>query len=200
VLTVGRLAPRKGHLFLLDSLCRVRSPMHWVIVGDGQLRYELEAAVRRSPLAGRCTVTGRVMDAELPNYYAACTVFAAAPEQRRTSTGVDSEGYGVVFREAAAAGRPVLTTAAGGVAEAVIDGRTGMVLDGRDAGRYAEAVDRLLADPELRCRLGENGRRQVRSSGGWRSTAAALLEIYGRLLGDGRLTPAGPVGVAARAE
>jgi phosphatidylinositol alpha-1,6-mannosyltransferase len=194
VLTVARLAPRKGHLFLLDSLCRVRSPMHWIAVGDGQLRYQLEAAVRRSPLVERCTITGRVTDAVLPGYYAACTVFAAAPEQRHTGDGVDSEGYGVVFSEAAAAGRPVVTTAAGGVAEAVVDGRTGIVLDGRDAGRFAAAVERLLLDRELGRQLGSNGRQHVLAGRSWRSAAQELLEIYARLVARRSTSAAVPIG------
>ncbi len=182
VLTVGRLAPRKGHLFLLESLSRVRSPLHWIAVGDGQLRYRFEAAVRRSPLAGRCTVTGRVSDAALPGYYAACSVFAAAPEQRRTGGEVDSEGYGVVFAEAAAAGRPVVTTPAGGVAEAVADGSTAILVRDRDVDRFAAAVDRLLADRELAGRLGGNGRRLVLAGRTWRSVADSLLDVYAGLL------------------
>jgi phosphatidylinositol alpha-1,6-mannosyltransferase len=182
VLTVGRLAPRKGHLFLLDALSRVGRPMHWLVAGDGRLRWELEAAVRSSPIADSCTIAGAVPDAELPAYYAASTLFAAAPEQRRTASGIDSEGFGLVYLEASAAARPIVTTATGGVAEAVIDGHTGILVHGRDADRFAAAVDRLIVDAGLARQLGDNGRRRALAGSNWRQAAEWLLGLYARLL------------------
>lgn len=184
VLTVGRLAPRKGHRFLLDSLSRLSRPMHWLVVGDGRLRWELESAVRCSAIAEQCTITGTVADADLPGYYAAGTVFAAAPEQRRTVLGLDSEGFGLVYLEASAAGLPIVTTAAGGVVEAVADGETGILVSGRDADRFAAAVDVLLTDVDLGRRLGSNGRRHVLAGLTWRQAASWWLDVYRRLLGQ----------------
>jgi glycosyltransferase involved in cell wall biosynthesis len=132
--------------------------MHWLVAGDGRLR------------------------SELPAYYAASTLFAAAPEQRRTVSGIESDGFGLVYLEASAAARPIVTTATGGVAEAVMDGHTGMLVHSRDADHFAAAVERLLIDAGLARRLGDNGRRRVLAGSNLRQAAEWVLGLYARLL------------------
>src|SRR5438128_1352855 len=91
--------------------------------------------------------------AELPGYFDRAAV-VVCPSRR--------EGYGVVARQAMAHGRPVVATAVGGLAEAVVDGETGLLVPAGDMAALRAALGRLLGDAELRARLGSAGREQVR--------------------------------------
>ena len=101
-------------------------------------------------------LTGAVPSAELPAHYAAGDVFAMPCRTRRA--GMDVEGLGIVYLEASATGLPVLAGASGGAPDAVRDGETGYVVDGRDEHAVADRLITLLSDADLRARLGAAGR------------------------------------------
>lgn len=178
VLTVSRVAARKGHLHLMRALELAPPEWHWLVVGDGPERRAVQAAVASSPVARRCSFTGPVADAWLPAIYACCDLFAATPECRVGPAGTDSEGFGIVFHEAGASARPVLATATAGVTEAVIDGVTGVLVAPGDPPATAAALERFLDDPDLRQRLGAAGRRHVNDTGGWPSVGRATEAAY----------------------
>ena len=129
VLYAGRLSEEKG----VRELAAASSGLPLVVVGDGPLRGLLPQA------------TGFVPHAELGRYIEAASI-VVVPSRR--------EGYGVVAREAMAYGRPVVATAVGGLPDAVEDGRTGLLVPPRDPDALRAALERLLADPDLRCALG----------------------------------------------
>jgi phosphatidylinositol alpha-1,6-mannosyltransferase len=121
-----------------------------------------EARLRR--LAAELEVTavflGRVPDDDLPSLYACADVFAMLCRNRWG--GLEQEGFGIVFLEAAACGVPQVAGASGGAAEAVLDGETGRVIDPpEDVEAVAEAIGSLLADPERRARWGAAARQRV---------------------------------------
>jgi phosphatidyl-myo-inositol dimannoside synthase len=178
VLTISRVVARKGHLHLLRALERTPVECHWVVVGRGPYLSPLRAAARASRMAERCTFLGVVGDESLPAIYAACDVFAVTPESRDDGDGVDSEGFGMVFHEAGACGKPVLGTATAGVAEAVIDGVTGLLVPPADPDAAAAALTCLLADPALRRRLGTAAREHVVRLGGWSRVARSIAAVY----------------------
>jgi phosphatidyl-myo-inositol dimannoside synthase len=175
LLTVGRLAARKGQSTVMAALARLDRPVAWICVGSGPRRRRL---VLRRWLRGprrRVRFVRHVSGPELAVLYNACDLFVLVPEQRRSRAGLDSEGFGLVYHEAGACGRPVIGADAAGCREAVIDGVTGLLVPPGDPAALALAMARLLADPDLAARMGRAGLAHVRAAGGWERTAALLL-------------------------
>jgi phosphatidylinositol alpha-1,6-mannosyltransferase len=156
VLGLSRLVPRKGFDVLIDAV-RGLDGVHLVLAGAGRDRARL--ARRAASLGGRAHLLGRVDDAVLPALYGAADVFAMPCRDRWG--GLEAEGYGIVFLEAAACGVPAVAGRSGGSAEAVLDGETGFVVPPRDVGAVRDALARVLADGELRARLGAAARRRM---------------------------------------
>ncbi|MBM4431615.1 MAG: glycosyltransferase family 4 protein, partial [Chloroflexi bacterium] len=105
---------------------------------------------------------GRVPDDELVSVYQGCDVFVMPSRAGRGPDGSwAGEGFGIVYIEASACGKPVVGSNQGGAAEAVVDGTTGFAVDPTSIDAIAEAVCELLKDPALRQTIGEDGRRYV---------------------------------------
>ena len=161
VVAISRLVPRKGFDVLIaaaDRLASTGRPLAVAIAGSGRD----EARLRRLAAAGSVPVhfLGRVPDADLPALYGCADVFAMCCRDRWS--GLEQEGFGIVFVEAAAAGVAQLAGDCGGAAEAVTDGQTGIVVrHPQDPEAVAIALARLLDDPALRCRLGAAARRRA---------------------------------------
>lgn len=180
VVCVSRLVPRKGQDVLIRAMPEIRRRVPdaaLLIVGDGPYRARLEAMAAQAP-PGSVVFSGRVSEAELPRYYRAGDVFAMVCRDRLA--GLEVEGWGNVFIEAAACGRPVVVGDSGGAREAVEDGRTGLLVNGRDSGAVAEAVGSLLADPARAEAMGAAGRARVEGFYTWSRAAA---EVGGWLRG-----------------
>jgi phosphatidylinositol alpha-1,6-mannosyltransferase len=158
---ISRLVPRKGFDVLIDAaaaLAPERPDLHVAIVGAGRDRRRLEgrAARRSAPVQ----FLGRIPFADLPDAYACGDVFAMLCRNRWG--GLEQEGFGIVFLEAAAGGMPVVAGASGGVRDAVADGETGVVVDRPDdVASVATALARLLEDPEARRRMGVAARERA---------------------------------------
>jgi len=152
-LFVGRLSEEKGVLELTEAA----RGLPLVVVGDGPLRDRVPGAL------------GFVAPTQLPGYFDRAAV-VVCPSRR--------EGYGVVARQAMAHARPVVATAVGGLAEAVVDGETGLLVPPGDTVALRQALERLLGDPELRARLGGAGRGRVRALYSREAAATATLAAY----------------------
>jgi glycosyltransferase involved in cell wall biosynthesis len=157
VLFVGRLSPEKGILELVQAA----DGMSLVVAGDGPLREQVPGAL------------GFVPHHELPPLYERAAV-VAVPSHR--------EGFGVACAEAMASARPVVASAVGGLLDLVADGETGLLVPPRDVPALRGALERLLADGELRRRLGEAGRERVRERFSWPAVTEATIEAYERVL------------------
>jgi phosphatidyl-myo-inositol dimannoside synthase len=183
VASVSRLVPRKGMDVLIGAgsgLSQSFRDLSIVIGGEGRD----EGRLRRQVASTGAPVTflGRVPDETLPDLYGAADVFVMACRDRWG--GLEQEGFGMVFLEAAACGVPQVAGRSGGAEEAVVDGETGIVVDDpADAGEVAVALRRLLSGPDLRRRMGEAARRRAVESydyeGLSRRLAAALREVEG---------------------
>ena len=180
ILTVGRLVERKGHDVLIrampDVLGRVPNAAY-VIVGDGPERSRLEHLAAELGLTDCVHVTGRLPRGEVIGMLARCRIFAMVNRQVANSV----EGFGIVFLEAGALGKPVVGGRSGGVPDAVEDGVTGLLVDPMDVRAVSEAVSTLLLDPGLARRMGEAGYERVRERFTWDSVAARVLEGMGDL-------------------
>ncbi|MCU0886664.1 MAG: glycosyltransferase family 4 protein [Rubritepida sp.] len=173
ILAAARLVPRKGVDRLIEALPAVLAQeprAALLVVGDGPQRPALEAAAAGLPVH----FAGAVPAAEMPALYALAEVFALP---NRAEPG-ESDGLPLVFLEAQASGLPVLGGRAGGTAEAVRDGETGLLVAGEDAAEVARGVLRLLQDGALAQRLAAAGRAAAQQRG-WAARASAFLELCG---------------------
>ncbi|SDO67187.1 glycosyltransferase family 4 protein [Geodermatophilus sp. DSM 45219] len=181
VVCVSRLVPRKGQDVLVEAWPRVlaRHPgARLLLVGGGPLEDRLRRAVAARGLARSVVLTGPVPPEELPEHYAAGDVFAMPCRTRRG--GLDVEGLGMVYLEAAACGRPVVAGTSGGAPETVREGVTGhVVADPRSPRAVAAVVTGLLDDPERARRMGAAGRAWVERRWSWTSIAATYADILG---------------------
>ena len=178
VVCVSRLVARKGQDVLVAGWPRVlaRHPdARLLLVGGGPAEASLRRAVSRLGLERSVVLTGPVAPEELPAYYAAGDVFAMPCRTRRA--GLDVEGLGMVFLEAAACGRPVVAGTSGGAPEAVQEGITGHVVDPRSPDAVAAAVTGLLDDPVRARALGAAGRAWVEQRWSWTTIAATFADL-----------------------
>ena len=164
VVSVSRLVPRKGMDVLIDasvSLAYRFPDITVAIAGRGRDAERLAGRIAESGAPTR--LLGEVSDEDLPRLVGAADVFAMLCRNRWL--GLEQEGFGIVFLEAAAAAVPQVAGASGGAAEAVVDGVTGvLVRRPTEAGDVARAIGDLLADPGLRARMGRAGRLRAEAS------------------------------------
>lgn len=178
IVCVSRLMKRKGQDTLIEAMPAIRAAVPGallVIVGRGSHGPALEAQVRSSGLGDAVLFTGEVPLADLPAWYAVGDVFAMPCRTR--NLGWDVEGLGIVYLEASATGLPVVAGASGGAPDAVQEGRTGFVLDGRDVPALESTLIRLLVDSELRLRMGTAGRAWVEREWTWDATARRARDL-----------------------
>ena len=175
VLGASRLVPRKGFDVVIDAVAGLEASVQLVIAGTGRDRSRLEARVRRRGLGGRVRFLGRVPDADLPALYASADVFAMACRDRWL--GLEAEGFGIVFLEAAASGVAAIAGRSGGSHEAVVDGGTGLVVDPRSVTDVRRALLRLLGDAATRARFGAAARERAVTDFSYEALAARLAPV-----------------------
>ena len=160
VLGLSRLVPRKGFDVLIDAVALLDVDVHLAIGGSGRDRERLERRARHRRVEQRVQFLGRVPDADLPALYGASDVFAMLCRADRWG-GLEAEGFGVVFLEAAGGAVPSVAGRGGGSHEAVVDGETGFVVEPRDVASVRDALVRLVVDDELRRTMGDAARRRA---------------------------------------
>ncbi len=146
LLTVARLSAEERYkgcdtvVRALPSVIAQAGPIRYVIVGDGDDRPRLEALAERTGVSAPITFCGPVTREELAAHYQACDIFVMPSVAERRRDGWAGEGFGIVYIEAAAFGRPVIAGSGGGAPEAVQDGVTGLLVDGANVTSVAGAV------------------------------------------------------------
>lgn len=174
LLTVGRLVGRKGIdtvLHALPDLARAVPGVTYLVAGDGPDRPRLEALARRLGVDESVRFVGSVNGAEdLRDHYNACDVFVMPAREAPP----DVEGFGIVFLEAGACGKPVVGARAGGVPDAIRHGETGLLVAPDDAPALAASLSHLLHDEAEADRLGRRGRQRVVEEATWDHVAERL--------------------------
>jgi phosphatidylinositol alpha-1,6-mannosyltransferase len=197
LLSVGRLIPRKNHTCLLralpEVLKRTTQQLTCQIAGEGP---EAENLLRlRNELKLEATVEflGPVSGETLLHHYAQSDCFVL-PNIDNPQTG-DTEGFGIVFAEASAHGLPVIGGNAGGTAESILEGQTGLRVNGKDPAEVAAALIRILTNPDLARSLGRAGRVHAEKNFRWKIRARefqkqldTILEAYRRKAGKEKRT------------
>jgi glycosyltransferase involved in cell wall biosynthesis len=184
ILTVAHMYPRKNLGVLLRAYARLRDagvPFQGWVVGDGPCRRAWERLRDALGLGDRVRFLGTIPRRNLVERYRRAAVFCLPSRQ---------EGFGIVFLEAMACGKPVVAARAAATPETVLDGETGLLVDPDDAEGLARALAGLLADPDRRRAMGEAGRRRVEEFRADR-VAALFLARVGLAL-DGRAAPHRP--------
>jgi phosphatidyl-myo-inositol dimannoside synthase len=178
ILTVGNLVERKGHDMVIEALPQVirRIPdATYLVVGDGPYRDALARLAQTVGVREHVVFAGRCAAADLPAIYALSDVFVMPSRVRPADC--DVEGFGLVFLEANACGKPVIGGRTGGIPEAIVDGETGFLVDPESPADIAERLLTILNDRDLATEMGQRGRKRVTAHFSWADAAAQVHEL-----------------------
>lgn len=167
LVTVSRLVEKKGHLTVLEALPAVRQAVPavcYVIVGEGEHRPALEAAVARLGLQDCVLFAGRAPAADLRAYYTLADLMVMPSYD---IPGQPTEGFGLAYLEANSCGTPALGTRCGGIPDAIDHGVSGLLVPPQDPGALAQALIRLLTDRDLARWMGAQGQQRARDWFRW---------------------------------
>jgi glycosyltransferase involved in cell wall biosynthesis len=179
LLSVARLIPRKGIDTVICAMRGLPPDVEYRVVGSGPDGARLRQLATSVGIEDRVHFLGRLSEEDLAEEYRNCSLFVLPA--RRTNDG-DLEGYGLVYFEAAAWGRPVVAGRSGGEVDAVIDGETGVLVDGDSVDAVQAAIGSLLNDPGRLSKLGARGRARVETSHNWSQAAATVDAILDSLI------------------
>jgi glycosyltransferase involved in cell wall biosynthesis len=191
-LSIGEIKERKGHHLSVAAFCRVaprHADLHHYVVGrPGGDGYEagLRETARAAGLEARVHFLGNVDEGEKVDLLRRARAFLHTPV---TSADGGFEGFGIVYLEAAACGLAAVGTRGSGAEDAVVDGKTGLLVEPA-VEAVAGALERLLSDPELSRRLGEAARERAGRST-WAANARAVLSLYDEVVARQETPPAG---------
>ncbi|HUW87631.1 MAG TPA: glycosyltransferase family 4 protein [Candidatus Paceibacterota bacterium] len=178
VISVGRLVKRKGQDRLIEALPSIRKAIpnaHLLFVGEGSYGRHLRKLVHREGISDAVTFVGRVPFTDLPKYFRVGDVFAM-PSRSRFG-GLEVEGLGIVYLEASSCGLPVIAGRSGGAPDAVVEGETGLIVDGKNVEEIARVISSLLSDEAKAKEMGKYGREWVLAQWSWKSWSNRFAEI-----------------------
>jgi len=180
ILAPSRLVPRKGHDVLLRAMPFLIDAIDasLVIVGEGPYERRLRRLASALP-PERVAFAGAVPDDLLPGYYAASDVVAIPCRSRYL--GLEVEGFGIVYLEAAATGKPALAGRSGGTDEAVIDGVTGLLVDGSSVDEVIDSTVRLVCNAAMSASMGLAGRGRAERQFAWPRLSSRFAGILRRV-------------------
>ncbi len=179
LVTVARLVKRKGLDEVIRALPRVAAhvpDVAFLVGGRGPEEANLRTLAGDLGVADRVIFAGFITDDELGPFYRLGDVFVL-PSREDEARG-EVEGFGISFLEAAAAGLPAVGGRSGGVAEAVVHGETGLLVNPGDTEGLADALLKLLGDRDLRTQMGQRGRERVEASFTWNKISARYLDFF----------------------
>ena len=169
IVSVGRLVHRKGQDRLIQALPLIQASQpdtHLLLIGEGPYRAKLEEFVRVNKVESSVTFIGRVQYAQLPTYIGVGDIFAMPSRSR--FFGLEVEGLGIVYLEASSCGLPVIAGNSGGAPDAVLEGETGLVVDGTNVGQIVRAAISLLGDRQSAKNMGDCGREWILQFWSWK--------------------------------
>ncbi len=178
IISVGRLVAFKGFDYLIDAcaeLARQGLEFSCEIIGDGPLRGDLEARIRKLDLSGRVHLVGSLSQGSVLEKLRSADIFALAS---MTDAQGASDVFPTVIIEAMAAARPVVSTRLAGIPESVVHGETGLLVLPEDTMALAEALSRLIQDAKLRLHYGRAGRERIEQHFRIDHTVAPLIELF----------------------
>ncbi len=181
IVSVGRLVHRKGQDKLIEAMPDILKSFPdavLLLVGEGPIKSMLDKSIRHHGLEHNVIFTGRVQFADLPKYIQLGEVFAMPSRDR--FFGLEVEGLGIVYLEASACGVPVIVGKSGGAPDAVLENKTGLIVDGTNPAEIADAVCKLLKDQELAKQMGRSGREWVLENWQWKIWSDKFNKLINR--------------------
>jgi phosphatidylinositol alpha-1,6-mannosyltransferase len=178
MISVGRLVHRKGQDTLIEALSQILLSVpdaHLIFVGEGPYKEYLVKRANDLEVSHAITFIGRIQYADLPRYICVGDIFAM-PSRSRLA-GLEVEGLGIVYLEASACGLAVIGGTSGGAPDAVIEGETGLAVDGTSSKAVAEAAITLLSDPERARQMGARGRQWIIDEWRWEIWSKKFEEL-----------------------
>ncbi|MBN1756310.1 glycosyltransferase family 4 protein [bacterium] len=178
VLFVGRLVKRKGPDYLIEAINLLKKEYPQIklsVVGDGPERAYLEKMVKDLNLRSNVKFWGNLSPSELEYHYKSAHIFACPSTINEIG---NTETLGVVIIEALTYKKPVVASRVGGIVDIIKDNQTGLLVEQKDSAQLAAAIKRLLDDPELASKLGENGYQHVQHNFSWNRIINDLISIY----------------------
>lgn len=183
ILTVGRLTWRKGQDTVIKALPTIAQAVPnvvYLVAGRGPYESGLKDMARTLNVENQVRFLGEVDPEALPSLYHCCDLFIMP--NRVSSRTQDLEGFGIVFLEANACGKPVIGGNSGGVPDAIENGKSGLLVDGTSVEQVSAAVIRMLREPELADEMGRYGRQRVCERFTWDHAASSLVESITTLM------------------
>lgn len=168
IVSVGRLVHRKGQdqlVLAMPTILQEVPEAHLLIVGEGPYRAHLDSLIKRYELHNHVTFIGRVAHKELPQYMCVGDIFAMPSRSR--FFGLEVEGLGIVYLEASACGLAVIAGSSGGAPDAVLQGVTGLVVNGTQNKEIVDSVVTLLKNPQRAQAMGSAGRQWIIDQWRW---------------------------------
>ncbi|OGC83400.1 MAG: hypothetical protein A2W07_03245 [candidate division Zixibacteria bacterium RBG_16_43_9] len=180
ILFVGRLVERKGMEYLIRAIPLVAEQVEVKldIVGDGELRTQLEELSDSLKLKDKINFTGRLGEEELGKYYQGCDLFVLPAIVDHKG---DTEGLGMVLVEALSYGKPVIASAVGGIVDIVKDRETGLLVPEKDEKALAQAIITVLKNPSLAEKLASAGYQHIVKYFNWDKIVEKSITLYHRV-------------------
>lgn len=181
LLTVARLAKRKGHDIVIKILPKIIEKVPdlvYIIVGAGPEEQNLKELAHNLSLENNVLFIGYVKDEEISKYYNLCDIFIMLSKEMKGDWNTEPiEGFGISFLEASACAKPVIAGRSGGTEDAVIHGETGFLVNPEDEKEIKEVILELLKDEKLAERIGQRGRKQMEAEFDWNKIVLKLKKI-----------------------
>jgi len=177
ILTVGRLVERKGQDSVISAMPKILADVPdavYLVGGRGPYEERLRSLAAELNLENHVIFLGFVPQGKLFNLYSICDVFVMI---NRETIQDGPEGFGMVFTEASAAGKPVVAGKSGGTEDSVLDGITGYRVDPMNVDEIASCIIKILKNEQLRKTLGRNGREWVERTFDWREKSRELEKL-----------------------
>lgn len=178
LLSVSNLIATKGidlNLIALERLCKKYPQLHYWVIGEGPLERGLRQLAAKLKLGDRVEFLGRQPHPVVMQYMSECDIFVLPSW---------NEGFGVVYLEAMAHGKPVIGCQGEGIEDVVEHGKTGLLVKPRDVESLIEALDYLLSHPEEAKAMGERARKVVIENYTWEKNAEKTMQVYKEVLGE----------------
>lgn len=166
ILTISHLVSRKGNDMVLKALPKVLEKfpnLTYLIGGRGEYQRELEKIVIKKNLSSYVCFLGLIKNEEINDIMNSCDIFVMPNREEKG----DVEGYGIVFMDANACGKPIIGGRSGGVTDTIIDGKNGVLVDPYSVDDISKNIIYLLENPEYANELGQNGLNLVRNERNW---------------------------------
>ena len=177
ILSVNRLVKRKGNDMMLRAFAKIKNEIPnvvYVIVGSGEYETSLRQLTRELAVEKDVRFINSASHEDVLKFYAACDVLVMLSRELKDKG--DAEGFGIVFLEANACGKPVVGGDSGGMRDAVVDGKTGLLVDPNDIDQIAQAVTKILTDTDYANQLAQAGKERAEQKFHWQSTTAEINE------------------------